>query len=1075
VSSKPSSDRPAPPRLHFSLGPEPSRLLRARERIRDYLTQHCSDEALVNDIVLAIEEAATNAIRHSGSPEDIDIQLGFLGDELRATVKDAGRGFDVDSFDARRLPDLMLDHGRGLYIISCLCDELELRCDGGLEVQLRKRAVLSPAPAGVAFDRAVVVDDRHPHAAAGRLRTMLDEIDEGFTALDWEYRFTHVNAAAARLLGHPSGDLLGSAALELWPELHDSELERAAREAMELGRSSIVEYETRDGNWLEARLYPTTVGLSVYFRDIDERKRLEREREELLEAIEASEQRARRKLESIVSPAGDLADLELGDLIDVAALQALMDDFYALAAIPMAVLDAKGTVLIGAGWQDICTQFHRVHPQTARHCLESDTELSSNQRQGEYRLYRCKNNMWDIATPITIDDRLLGYVFSGQFFFDDETVDRDLFAAQARRYGFNEHAYLAALERVPRLSHEAVDSGMGFFVKLAATLSEVAQSNIKLARFAAERDALADDLQAQGASLQRLTEELQGENEELQAQSDELAVQSEELRTQADDLAERARLSDALNAINRLIHSTEVFDQIMQRALDEGVRALGVEVGTIETRTAGGWLVRYQRGLEPSEVNVFLSDEIAPNARRAEAGKEPFAIADMHETAADVGFVAAHKLCAVLAAPLIVGGKVMGCLLFYGREVRRFTGAEIDFARKLGATVSLALENARQRGELEQAAALRYARSLIEASLDPLVTISAKGLITDVNEATEQATGLARDELIGTHFSDYFTEPQRARAGYRQVFKTGSVRDYPLAIRHTSGEIMEVLYNASLYRDESGEAVGVFAAARDVTERNRAQAAALENARLYQAERDVALTLQANFVHPLPEIAGIKLAALSLPAGRDDLIGGDFYDVVVRPDGIVVALIGDVTGKGIRAAGFTETVRAAVRTLALISPSPAYILGNVNRLILAEGGHRQLATALVLALDPKSGAGELASAGHPPAVQVSSRECHLIEPRYGLPLGVLEQGYETVDFSLARGDALVLYTDGLTEARRDGELFGERRLLATLNGTSSREPQELIDGLREAAVTFAGELRDDLQILVLWRAQQVRR
>jgi PAS domain S-box-containing protein len=114
-----------------------------------------------------------------------------------------------------------------------------------------------------------------------------------------------------------------------------------------------------------------------------------------------------------------------------------------------------------------------------------------------------------------------------------------------------------------------------------------------------------------------------------------------------------------------------------------------------------------------------------------------------------------------------------------------------------------------------------YNRSLIEASLDPLVTISVEGKITDVNAATEQVTGCARGELIGADFSSYFTAPEQARAGYQQVFSAGFVRDYPLAIRHTSGRVTEVLYNASIYKDEQGRVLGVFAAARDITERKR--------------------------------------------------------------------------------------------------------------------------------------------------------------------------------------------------------------------------------------------------------------
>jgi PAS domain S-box-containing protein len=117
-----------------------------------------------------------------------------------------------------------------------------------------------------------------------------------------------------------------------------------------------------------------------------------------------------------------------------------------------------------------------------------------------------------------------------------------------------------------------------------------------------------------------------------------------------------------------------------------------------------------------------------------------------------------------------------------------------------------------------------YARSLIEASLDPLVTISADGKITDVNEATVQATGRSRTELIGTDFSCYFTEPDKARDGYQRVLTESFLRNYPLAIRHANGHVTDVIYNASLYRDEHGRVQGVFAAARDITERKRSEA-----------------------------------------------------------------------------------------------------------------------------------------------------------------------------------------------------------------------------------------------------------
>jgi len=136
---------------------------------------------------------------------------------------------------------------------------------------------------------------------------------------------------------------------------------------------------------------------------------------------------------------------------------------------------------------------------------------------------------------------------------------------------------------------------------------------------------------------------------------------------------------------------------------------------------------------------------------------------------------------------------------------------------------------ARKKAEGELRVASRYARSLIEASLDPLVTIGADGRIMDVNRATELATGVNREDLIGSDFSKYFTEPETAREGYRKVFEEGIVRDYQLAIRHIAGGVTDVLYNATLFKNEAGEVQGIFAAARDITEKKKAEEALRES------------------------------------------------------------------------------------------------------------------------------------------------------------------------------------------------------------------------------------------------------
>ena len=178
-----------------------------------------------------------------------------------------------------------------------------------------------------------------------------------------------------------------------------------------------------------------------------------------------------------------------------------------------------------------------------------------------------------------------------------------------------------------------------------------------------------------------------------------------------------------------------------------------------------------------------------------------------------------------------------------------YTQGEVVFDEKktpIGMTGTVQDITERKKAEEALELASKYNRSLIEASLDPLVTIGSDGTITDVNKATELITGYSKNELIRTDFTNHFTEPEKARAGYQQVFLQGEVRDYPLGIRHKEGHITPVLYNASVYKDASGEVVGIFAAARDITERKMAEEtlAKIEKTRIKEIHHRIKNNLQ---------------------------------------------------------------------------------------------------------------------------------------------------------------------------------------------------------------------------------------
>ena len=249
--------------------------------------------------------------------------------------------------------------------------------------------------------------------------------------------------------------------------------------------------------------------------------------------------------------------------------------------------------------------------------------------------------------------------------------------------------------------------------------------------------------------------------------------------------------------------------------------------------------------------------------------------------------------------------------------------------------------------EREKREASLYARSLIEASLDPLVTINADGKIMDVNEATELATGLSRETLIGSDFSDYFTEPEKAHEAYLEVFAKGLIRDYPLAIRHISGRVTNVLYNASLYRNEAGEIQGISAAARDITERLDAERKILANnetlrtltSELVMTEererRRIAVDLHDNIGQTL------ALTKMKLDSLLDQASIGDSAAGLTKPLEEVTDMVG-------------QSIQQTRSLMTDLSPSVLYELGFIEALEwLGEQIQVQHGLKVIVETDPK--------------------------------------------------------------------------------------------------------------------------
>jgi serine phosphatase RsbU (regulator of sigma subunit) len=255
-------------------------------------------------------------------------------------------------------------------------------------------------------------------------------------------------------------------------------------------------------------------------------------------------------------------------------------------------------------------------------------------------------------------------------------------------------------------------------------------------------------------------------------------------------------------------------------------------------------------------------------------------------------------------------------------------------------------------------------------------------------------------------------------------------------------------------------------------ELGRRAGAAVENARLFTERGRIAELLQASLLPDmLPPLPGWDTATLFRPAGDMNLVGGDFYDALATDQGMLVC-VGDIAGKGAPAAALTGRVRHAFTSAVALGISLPRALAHVNELLLARPRRSMCTVAAALLREDSAGPHAVVClAGHPPPVIVRASGEVVLAPGRGTVLGAvadIETAPERVD--LGPGDALVLYTDGVTDAGGEFERFGFDRLLACLREARTTAPDELVTALDGALARFqAGPQRDDVAVLAVRR------
>ncbi|MFH1116506.1 MAG: PAS domain S-box protein [Pseudomonadota bacterium] len=581
-----------------------------------------------------------------------------------------------------------------------------------------------------------------------------------------------------------------------------------------------------------------------------------------------SKKNVRRKLDAILSPETDVEELELSDIIDGEKIQELMDEFYRLTNVGIGVIDLHGNVLVGTGWQDICTKFHRANPESRRLCIESDLELSRNVPVGTFKLYRCRHNMWDMATPIMLGDRHVGNIFLGQFLFDDEMPDYEAFRRQAHRYGFNEEEYLAALDRVPRWSRGKVDAAMSFYAALAGIIGNLSYSNIKLANALEDRKKAEQALREREEFLSSIVENIPDmifikDAKELKfvrfnrAGERLLGFSRDDLIGKSDyDFFPEEQADFFTKKDMEVLENGQVYD-IPEEPIDTktGTRTLHTKkIPILDKNDKPAYLLgisediteRKQAEMELQKTNDLL---------RAIIEAAPTAIAglDLDGNVQLVWNPAAEKMLGWSAE------EVMGRLLpsvpadsleeFRGfreriRSGKTLDGVEVRRARRDGTPIDYSIyasplhdpdgritgnvcvlvdvTERKRTEELLRQSEEKY-RTLFEESIDGVHSVLRDGEITDANASFCGLFGYTKEEMIGKDIRELYVNPADRQRFLKEMEKRGFVKDFEVKLRKKDGKEVHCLLSSSVHLGKDGSIIGYRGILRDLTLRKALQ------------------------------------------------------------------------------------------------------------------------------------------------------------------------------------------------------------------------------------------------------------
>jgi serine phosphatase RsbU (regulator of sigma subunit)/HAMP domain-containing protein len=564
------------------------------------------------------------------------------------------------------------------------------------------------------------------------------------------------------------------------------------------------------------------------------------------------------------------------------------------------------------------------------------------------------------------------------------------------------------------------------------------------------------------------------------------------------------REAEALREVAELVAGTHDLAGALDRVAAVAASLLGMSDGALAIDDRGSF------GLDPAEDTdeeralLSLWRERASDPARASSPFEPIVVRAADPRVSDD--VGQRLIRTLLLVPLARGADVRGVLALTVPVGGADPAArQVTLAGTLGREVSLALDNAALLQEARtRAANLETVFRISQAVSSSLQINVVLNRVLDVVQKifsaeavslmaydpakrtidTSMARGVANREMLYLQVAPGEDIPGAVFTTRNPVFYGDlSTVDAPLARLAAGQGLQSLLAVPLLARGRSTGVLTVFDHAKDAfTEEDKellltfaSQAAlAIDTASLYGKEHHVASVLQASILpERLPVMPGIEAASFYLPAGIDAEIGGDYYDLFATRGGGAVIAIGDVCGKGVQAATKTSMIKYSLRGMVAAGATPGEALTELNRLVADSGDPAEIVTAWVGFLDMGRRSLTYADGGHPPALlrRQSTGAFERLGPT-GPLLGAIEGAtYEERVVGLDRGDLLVTYTDGVTEARRRTRLFGEGRIRRAMRGAGSAE--ETVESLLGSLGEFsAGVMRDDAAVLAVRVTEQ---